>query len=975
MASTQSRCVLLFPGASEEDHQKHHQKCIPSRANDGISVSLTKGGLRLSFLRDYDRSTWSWYGPDLSMPDSTRYHITIDLHDFGAEIRSLTTGEDEALKALAGVDKSNDVHVLELIHKPTKPCSPRVIGFGLPFHGANSTVDGWINQGTRICGVASLVEILRSKQFSVLVKAKETDLRSLVPFYKQTVERFDYGEVQRVSKDSEEQKSQFVCLLEPRDKFSFKHWRAARRALGGDATKLEITFSSSQGVTWEAFHLTFASTDHLQGVDCDRRLPLLLTRPAKNEPGHGFSPISHSDYKGTDGRSQRNMVRFRCHLSLHSDMLRVSAINRLSRPNILPSVMEEDSLAYTKQSIFNEMLIGKGLWELQKEGVNVQVPPIDLFSGIPAELRDACLNRVFEDDRERVRRYFGKLHLGLGLVSGPPGTGKSHLASIIVLLMCFNESIKHVYVAAASNGATDNILERIDGMAQTIEEALSERDHKHLMLLRGYSPGTEVENCTLVLMNKPFKEDTILNHSPWKFTYSLCWWTLRVLGSDKVPRLTANDNAELWNLHQSLSALLGLSSRNPGLSKFRTLVRLARGMEPHSNFLKKNQQDALSKMLCQLMVLVVGCANVVATTPETSASWIYRSFNNQKARAVVFDEAATMFCADGLVVYGNTPRPMVAIGDPKQLSPNLTTAFEHLNGNPLKHDRRHDTDSERRRLKSLPTNRFAGFAKISWLSWFIQLGWPVFHLYTQHRMAHGLFDLSLNTVYQSLKPHFRYSPLCHPNNFDLGLKVEKYLEDEHRIKPSDDNTLQPVFFNCSVCPCREYPDSLSRLNPGQADLIAKFLVKMIRKLKLRAEDIVVLTPYRANIGAIGRRFRKEKVLKDVEFTSFTRFQGREAQIVVLALCVDEQTGPLFVADEQRLNVALTRQRSSLLIFGDLGTTVYSPDQPFNWDDGQPTRINHRMINAVFRMIRASGRIVYLEGDPSADPDSRWATQD
>ncbi|KAK6706694.1 hypothetical protein SNK05_010575 [Fusarium graminearum] len=61
---------------------------------------------------------------------------------------------------------------------------------------------------------------------------------------------------------------------------------------------------------------------------------------------------------------------------------------------------------------------------------------------------------------------------------------------------------------------------------------------------------------------------------------------------------------------------------------------------------------------------------------------------------------------------------------------------------------------------------------------------------------------------------------------------------------------------------------------------------MICKLKVPTEDIVVLTPYRANIGALGRRFRKESVLKGVEFTSLNRFQGREAQIVVLALRVD-----------------------------------------------------------------------------------------
>ncbi|CAG1994200.1 unnamed protein product [Fusarium graminearum] len=533
------------------------------------------------------------------------------------------------------------------------------------------------------------------------------------------------------------------------------------------------------------------------------------------------------------------------------------------------------------------------------------------------------------NDKERVRRYFGKLYFGLGLVSGPPGTGKSHLASIVVILMCLNKSIKHVYVAAASNGATDNIVERIDGMAQTIIGPLLGSDVKHLMLLRGYGLGIEDENCTRALLTMPFKEDAIWNPSPWKFSRSLCWWTLRVLGSKRVPSLTADDNIELWDLHQRLNALTepSSSSNDTELLKFRQLVKFAQGFK--SPVAYQPTSDLHKKTLIQLMELVIGCADVVATTPAMSVSWIHRSFNNKKARAVVFDKAATMFCSDGLLVYGNTPRPMVAIGDPKQLDPNFTTAFELLHGNRREHDRRAGV---RRPLPDpIPTNIFAQFAKISWLSWFIHLGWPVFHLYTQHRMAEGLFDLSLNSVYRTLVPHFKYSPLCHPKNFSLGLKVEEYLKTEHRIKPSPENTLQPVFFDCVNCPCREYPDSLSRLNPRQADVIAKFLVKMICKLKVPTEDIVVLTPYRANIGALGRRFRKESVLKGVEFTSLNRFQGREAQIVVLALRVDAETGPMFVAEERSLNVALTRQRSSLLIFGNIKTPDYKSHICFDPD--------------------------------------------
>lgn len=737
-----------------------------------------------------------------------------------------------------------------------------------------------------------------------------------------------------------------------------EHRRAAYRGLRGDSNKLKVAFNSPKYGIWEASHLTFASSDHLRGVDCKDRIPLLLTRPAKHHLGHEFCPVSYPDYKSTDSKSKRNAMLLRCYSNLHNEELRVSAINRLSDLKVTPSIMQEDPHVFSKQAIFNELLIGKGLWSLQNEGINVQIPSFDLFDGIPSEIREACLGHVFEDDRKRVEQYFGKLQLGLGLVSGPPGTGKSHLASIIALLMCHNKSIKHVYVTAASHGATDNILERINNMAQAVNDKLHDTDHQHLMFLRGYSLSTETDNCTNTLLGKPFKEDTIGNSSPWQFDRSLCWWTLRALGSKGVPPLTVDDNAELLKVHQKLNMLVNTCSTTSELSQFRQLVQLAQGIVPATEYQSILTQPTHRKIMFQLMELVVGCANIVATTPITSTSWIYRSFNDRKARAVVFDEAATMFCSDGLLVYGNTPRPMVAIGDPKQLSPNLATAFETLYAN---------------RKDSIPVNRFAEFSQLSWLSWFIHLGWPVFHLYTQHRMVKGLFDLSLYTVYRSLTLHFRYSPLCHPDNFNMGLEIEEYLKVEHSVRPSERNTLQPVFFNCADCPCRKSEESRSRFNPRQADLIATFLAKMMEKLQLPPEDIVVLTPFRENVWEIGRRFRKVKGLRNVVCTTFNRFQGCEAQVVILALCVDQKTGPLSVANQRSLNVALTRQRSSLLIFGDIHTTIRMRHYDESDDEDTTTRNNYKMIRDVFLMIRRSQRIVNLRGDKKVDPDSLWET--
>ncbi|CAF3519066.1 unnamed protein product, partial [Fusarium graminearum] len=551
-----------FKWAHEQSAFSHYIRYEFNRTHDvkNIPCSHANGNEFTAEGQCKCQGIFAWYSSDLEMTASTLHHITIELLGSSTNVRELTDNEAKAFESYVSRDKTEGFRVLTLTPTTDKACGPRVNGFGTSFHGVNATVDGYVNQETQICGVASLSEILRRKDFTILIE--ETRLAPYLPYLKahRKPETFGYGEVHkwdisqyrkqvpnlrgiafnprvrfenanerdtaltqmhvqdRVGEEPAEKTTQFVCLLEPDKIFRPHHWRAARRALHGDAIKLELTFKPSKdvpwSVSWEASHLTFASSDHLRGVDLKRRLPLLLKRPEDNSRSHKFCPFSYPKYEGTGDDLKRSTVVFHCHLNLHSESLRVFAINHLSSPKISPSTMEADPRASSKQAIFNELLIGQGLWSLQKQGVNVELPSFDIFDGIPVDVRDACLKHVFENDKERVRRYFGKLHLGLGLVSGPPGTGKSHLASIVVILMCLNKSIKHVYVAAASNGATDNIVERIDGMAQTIIGTLLGSDVKHLMLLRGYSLGIEVENCTMALLNIPFKEDAIWNPSP-----------------------------------------------------------------------------------------------------------------------------------------------------------------------------------------------------------------------------------------------------------------------------------------------------------------------------------------------------------------------------------------------------------------------------------------------------------------------------
>lgn len=191
--SPQIRCTLLIPDPSKEGVWG----CIPSVATDdkSVFVNLTPNGIRLSFPRDTDRSVWAWYSPDLEMTASTFYHITIELLGSSTDVRELTDNEAKAFESFVGGDKAEGFRVLTLTPTLEKACGARVIGFGAPFHGVNATVDGYVNQDTQICGVASLSEILHRKDFTILVE--ETRLAPYLPYLKASrkPEAFGYGEV------------------------------------------------------------------------------------------------------------------------------------------------------------------------------------------------------------------------------------------------------------------------------------------------------------------------------------------------------------------------------------------------------------------------------------------------------------------------------------------------------------------------------------------------------------------------------------------------------------------------------------------------------------------------------------------------------------------------------------------------------------------------------------------------------------
>ncbi|MEE3373143.1 MAG: AAA domain-containing protein [Planctomycetota bacterium] len=138
------------------------------------------------------------------------------------------------------------------------------------------------------------------------------------------------------------------------------------------------------------------------------------------------------------------------------------------------------------------------------------------------------------------------------------------------------------------------------------------------------------------------------------------------------------------------------------------------------------------------------------------------------------------------------------------------------------------------------------------------------------------------------------------------------------IGPASDLEIDPVtFYDTAGAGWDEEqePEGLSRRNPAEG----KFVLEQVGYLcdaGIRPQDIAVIAPYAAQV----RWLRDQSPWDDLEIDTVDGFQGREKEAVVISTVrsnKDQEIG--FLADERRMNVALTRAKRRLIVIGDSAT--------------------------------------------------------
>ena len=181
-------------------------------------------------------------------------------------------------------------------------------------------------------------------------------------------------------------------------------------------------------------------------------------------------------------------------------------------------------------------------------------------------------------------------------------------------------------------------------------------------------------------------------------------------------------------------------------------------------------------------------------------------------------------------------------------------------------------------------------------------------LVVQYRMHQSIMGFSSRVLYEgALEAH---------------QSVRSHLLCDFSGVGKEPLTVEPVYYIDTAGASydeRQEAGGESRLNPREAELTAAKVNQLIQA-GVPAEHIGVITPYAAQV-----RLLLELLPGEIEVNSVDGFQGREKEASLISLVRANPEGNIgFLADERRMNVALTRARRSLVVIGDSGTVSVHP---------------------------------------------------
>lgn len=497
---------------------------------------------------------------------------------------------------------------------------------------------------------------------------------------------------------------------------------------------------------------------------------------------------------------------------------------------------------------------------------------------------------------------------GFSLIQGPPGTGKTKTILGIVghnlpeerdksVLATSDAKVpEKILICAPSNAAVDELVLRIkngisNGAGATVRP-------KVVRLGRSDAVNAAVKDCTL--------EELVDRQLATVLPETATDATTRAEHS----KLTAQRNELLAQKKDANSGkeLEALDQKIRDISKQRHLVsqKLDHQREQATVAYRTREierRNAQAKILGDAHII---CATLSGSAHDFLAS-LYVKFNK-----VIIDEACQCVELSAIIPLRYGCQQCIMVGDPNQLPPTVisqTAAAFH-----------YDQSLFVRLQQNNPAS--------------------VYLLDVQYRMHPEI------SRFPSLK---FYRGKLHNGANTLAENQRSW----HLVK-----ALTPYrFFNVAGSH-QQHQMSKSLFNTKEAQIALELVQEIISLLPTTefAGKIGIISPYKEQIRTLKQVFTNKYgslILSEIDFNTVDGFQGQEKDIIIMS-CVraNENGGVGFLSDVRRMNVALTRAKSTLWVLGNAASLLANKTWKDLIDDAKSRDL---LIDVVPGFLKAQKR--------------------
>ncbi|KAJ0123384.1 tRNA-splicing endonuclease [Diaporthe amygdali] len=568
---------------------------------------------------------------------------------------------------------------------------------------------------------------------------------------------------------------------------------------------------------------------------------------------------------------------------------------RLSRNNKMPEL--QPGAQFTAVKITNMTTVEREYaaleslqyYDLLDEVLEAKPSPVLNYGD---EAIDSVMKNYFLNRAQAKAIMNAKDNDGFTLVQGPPGTGKTKtIVAMVGALLTGHMSTRHaaavpvtrphelgnqanqpppmkkLLVCAPSNAAVDELVLRLKQGVKTMNGA-----HHNISVLRlGRSDAinTLVKDVTLDELVKSKMESELNKNGP--------------VGSerDKMHQEAGEIKMQLNDLRPRLEAARASSDRDAQSTLERQFDVLKRrqaqiGAKIDADKDSGNtyvRESEVRRRVVQQQIL--DSAQVLCATLSGSGHEMFKNLNVE-FETVIIDEAAQCVELSALIPlkYGCTK--CILVGDPKQLPPTVLSQsaarFGYDQSLFVRMQRNHPKDCH------LLDTQYRMHPEIS--------AYPSAQFY-EGKLYDGIDMGSLR------KQKWHESKLLGPYRFfDVEGVQERGRKGQSLVNTNELEVAMQLYTRFKV----DYAD---------CDVKGK---------------VGIITPYKAQLFALRDRFANrfgEGIFDEVEFNTTDAFQGRECEIIIFSCVRASPTGGIgFMTDIRRMNVGLTRAKSSLWILGD-----------------------------------------------------------